>query len=385
MILNMGPQHPSTHGVLRIILELDGETVVKLTPVIGYLHRGVEKLGENLTYHQFIPLTDREDYLAALSNNLAYCMTVEKLLELEVPPRAMVARVLLTELQRIAAHLLWLGAFGLDIGAMSLFFYVMRERELLLDIFESCAGARLTINYFEIGGLRKDLPDGFEKQVSDFINLFPDRLKNDYEKLFMGNKIVRMRTEGVGVLSKEDAIDLGVSGYMLRASGVPWDIRKSNPYCGYETYDFDVPVGKNGDVFDRVWVRMEEMKQSIKIAKQALDRLPGGAFLAGDPKVCLPPKEKVMTEMESLIHHFKIVSEGFNPPVGEVYHSIEAPRGELGFYIVSDGSNKPYRLKFRPPCFVNLQALAKMAEGKLLGDLVAVIGALEPVMGEVDR
>jgi NADH-quinone oxidoreductase subunit D len=385
MILNMGPQHPSTHGVLRLILEIEGETVVKCTPEIGYLHRGVEKLGENLTYHQFIPLTDREDYLASLSNNLAYCMTVEKLLGIEVPPRAVVARVLLTELQRIASHLIWLGTFGLDIGAMSLFFYCMRERELLLDMFEACSGARLTINYFAIGGLRHDLPEGFEKQVRDFIDIFPERLEKDYVKIFNDNKIVRMRTEGVGIISAEDAIDLGVSGPVLRASGVPWDIRRSNPYCGYETYDFDVPTGKNGDVFDRYQVRLEEMRQSTKIARQALDRLSGGAYLADDPKVCLPPKEKVMTELESLIHHFKIVSEGFQAPVGEVYHSIESPRGELGFYIVSDGSNKPYRLRFRPPSFVNLEALPKMVEGKLIADLIAVIGALDPVMGEVDR
>ena len=381
----MGPQHPSTHGVLRLILELDGETVVKLTPDIGYLHRGVEKLGENLTYHQFIPLTDREDYLASLSNNLAYCMTVEKLLDIEVPPRAMVARVLLTELQRIASHLIWLGTFGLDIGAMSLFFYCMRERELLLDIFEACAGSRLTINYFRIGGIAKDLPEGFEKQVRDFIAVFPERMKNDYERIFQDNKIVRIRTEGVGIISKKDAVDLGLSGPLLRACGVPWDIRKSNPYCGYETYDFDIATGKVGDVFDRYMVRMEEMRQSLKIVRQALDRLPGGAFLADDPKVCLPAKQKVMTEMEALIHHFKIVSEGFEPPAGEVYHSIETPRGELGFYIVSDGSNKPYRLRFRPPSFVNLESLAKMAEGKLIGDLIAIIGALDPVMGEVDR
>lgn len=385
MILNMGPQHPSTHGVLRLILELDGETVVKLTPEIGYLHRGVEKLGENLTYHQFIPLTDREDYIASLSNNLAYCMTVEKLLGLEVPPRAMVARVLLTELQRIASHLIWLGTFGLDIGAMSLFFYCMREREQILDMFEACAGARLTINYFAIGGLRHDLPEGFESRVREFIKIFPERMKNDYERIFQDNKIVRMRTEGVGIISKEDAIDLGLSGPLLRACGVPWDIRKSNPYCGYETYDFDIATGKVGDVFDRYLVRMEEMRQSLKIVQQALDRLPGGAHLADDPKVCLPPKHKVMTEMEALIHHFKIVSEGFEPPVGEVYHSIETPRGELGFYIVSDGSNKPYRLRFRPPSFVNLESLAKMSEGKLIGDLIAIIGALDPVMGEVDR
>lgn len=385
MILNMGPQHPSTHGVLRLILELDGETVVKLTPEIGYLHRGVEKLGENLTYHQFIPLTDREDYIASLSNNLAYCMTVEKLLGLEVPPRAMVARVLLTELQRIASHLIWLGTFGLDIGAMSLFFYCMREREQILDMFEACAGARLTINYFAIGGLRHDLPEGFETRVRDFIKIFPERMKNDYERIFQDNKIVRIRTEGVGIISKEDAIDLGLSGPLLRACGVPWDIRKSNPYCGYETYDFDIATGKVGDVFDRYLVRMEEMRQSLKIVQQALDRLPGGAHLADDPKVCLPPKQKVMTEMEALIHHFKIVSEGFEPPVGEVYHSIETPRGELGFYIVSDGSNKPYRLRFRPPSFVNLESLAKMSEGKLIGDLIAIIGALDPVMGEVDR
>lgn len=385
MILNMGPQHPSTHGVLRLILELEGETVMKLTPEIGYLHRGVEKLGENLTYHQFIPLTDREDYIASLSNNLAYCMTVEKLLAMEVPPRAMVARVLLTELQRIASHLIWLGTFGLDIGAMSLFFYCMREREMLLDIFENCSGARLTINYFRIGGLAKDLPDGFEKSVRDFIAIFPERMKNDYERIFQDNKIVRIRTEGVGIISKEDAIDLGLSGPLLRACGVPWDIRKSNPYCGYETYEFDVATGKVGDVFDRYMVRMEEMRQSLKIVQQALDRLPGGAFLADDPKVCLPPKARVMTELEPLIHHFKIVSEGFETPVGEVYHSIETPRGELGFYIVSDGSNKPYRLRFRPPSFVNLESLAKMAEGKLIGDLIAIIGALDPVMGEVDR
>ena len=384
LIINMGPQHPSTHGVLRLVLELDGEVVVKATPHIGYLHRGVEKLAENKTYHQCITLVDRLDYLAGMSNNLAYVLAVEKLLDIKVPKRAQYIRVIMAELQRIASHLIWLGTHGHDIGAMTPLFYTLRDRDEILFLFEMVCGARLTPSYLRIGGLAYDLPDGFEAKAMEFIRSFPSRI-NEYETLLTKNRIWIQRTKGVGILSKEDAINLGASGPVIRGSDVKWDIRKSTPYSSYENFDFIIPTGKNCDCYDRYLVRMEEMRQSARIVEQAFKTLPKGEVNAFDPKVVLPPKEGVYTDMASLIHHFKIVSEGFNPPVGEVYVSIEAPKGELGFYIVSDGTNKPYRLRIRPPSFVNLEALSTMVEGRLIADVIAVIGSIDIVLGEVDR
>ena len=384
MILNMGPQHPATHGVLRVILELDGETVVKATPDIGFLHTGIEKTMESKTYAQVIPLTDRMDYVASLSNNLAYLLAVEKLLDIQAPPKAQFVRVLLTELTRIASHLVWVGSHALDMGAMSMLIYAFREREELMDIFELCSGQRMMTSYFRIGGLAQDIPDGFETKVRKVLDTFPARI-DDYENLLTRNRIWLNRTVGVGKISTQNAIDLGVSGPILRACGVDWDIRKSNPYSGYEKFEFDIPTRKNGDVYDRYLVRMEEMRQSLRIVQQALDGLPEGDHVAHVPGVVLPPKEEVVSNIEALIFQFKLVVEGFSPPVGEVYHSIESPKGELGYYIVSDGSNKPCRVRVRPPCFVNLSALPKMIEGELMADVVATIGSIDIVLGEIDR
>jgi NADH-quinone oxidoreductase subunit D len=384
MILNMGPQHPATHGVLRVILELDGETVVKATPDIGFLHTGIEKTMESKTYAQVIPLTDRMDYVASLSNNLAYLLAVEKLVDIQVPPKAQFARVLLTELTRIASHLVWVGSHALDMGAMSMLIYAFREREKLMDIFELCSGQRMMTSYFRIGGLAQDIPDGFEDKVREVLDTFPGRI-DDYENLLTKNRIWLNRTVGVAKISATDAIDLGVSGPILRACGVGWDIRKSNPYSGYEKFEFDVPTRENGDVYDRYLVRMEEMRQSLRIVKQALDGLPEGDHVARVPGVVLPPKDEVLSNIEALIFQFKLVVEGFSPPAGEVYHSIESPKGELGYYIVSDGSNRPYRVRVRPPCFVNLGALPRMIEGRLMADVVATIGSIDIVLGEIDR
>ncbi|MGB2989162.1 MAG: NADH dehydrogenase (quinone) subunit D [Candidatus Zixiibacteriota bacterium] len=384
MILNMGPQHPATHGVLRVILEMDGETVVKATPDIGFLHTGIEKTMESKTYAQVIPLTDRMDYVASLSNNLAYLLAVEKLLDVQAPPKAQFVRVLLTELTRIASHLVWVGSHALDMGAMSMLIYAFREREELMDIFELCSGQRMMTSYFRIGGLAQDIPDGFETKVRKVLDTFPARI-DDYENLLTKNRIWLNRTVGVGKISTQNAIDLGVSGPILRACGVGWDIRKSNPYSGYEKFEFDIPTGKNGDVYDRYLVRMEEMRQSLRIVKQALDGIPEGDHVARVPGVVLPPKEEVVSNIEALIFQFKLVVEGFSPPVGEVYHSIESPKGELGYYVVSDGSNKPYRVRVRPPCFVNLAALPEMIKGGLIADVVATIGSIDIVLGEIDR
>ncbi len=384
MVLNMGPQHPSTHGVLRIILELDGETIVKAVPDIGYLHTGIEKTMENKTYAQVIPLSDRMDYVASLSNNLAYLLSVEKLLDIQAPPKAQYVRVILTELTRLASHLVWVGSHPADIGALTMLLYAFREREKLMDIFELVSGQRMMTSYFRIGGLAQDIPDGFDNKVREVVNTFPDKI-NEYEKLLTKNRIWLNRTVGVGKISAQEAIDWGVSGPILRASGVKWDIRKSNPYSGYDKFDFDIPIRTNGDVYDRYLVRVEEMRQSLRIVKQALDGIPEGDFVARVPGVVLPPKEEVVSNIESLIFHFKLVIEGFSPPVGEVYHSIESPKGEIGYYIVSDGTNKPYRVKVRPPCFVNLSALPKMIEGRLIADVVAVIGSIDIVLGEIDR
>jgi len=386
MTINMGPQHPSTHGVLQLILELDGETVLKATPHIGFLHRGTEKLSEHRTYNQIIPLTDRLDYLAPMSNNLGYVLAVEKLLGItdKIPERANVIRVLMAELTRLKSHLVWLATHALDIGAMTVFLYAFREREAITDIYEKVSGARMTSNYIRVGGVTEDLPDGLEQEIRDFVATMPDHIE-EYEGLLTGNKIWQKRTIGVGVITAEDAIDIGLTGPALRSSGVDWDLRRDNPYCGYETYDFDVPVRTECDTFARYKARLDEMRQSSRIINQALDRLKPGPVNADCPQICLPPKEDVVNTIEGLIHHFKIITEGFKVDEGEVYVGIEAPKGELGYYIVSDGSPMPYRMKIRPPSFVNLQALPQMVEGRLLADVIAIIGTLDIVLGEIDR
>lgn len=384
MTINMGPSHPSTHGVLQLILELDGETVVKCTPEIGYLHRGVEKLCEHKTYHQCIPLTDRLDYLAPMSNNLGYVLAVEKLLGIDIPPRGEYIRVILTELTRISSHLLWLGTHALDIGAMGVFFFSFRERETLYDLFEMVSGARMNLSYVRIGGLAQDIPSDFVGKALDFINKFP-KYMDDYENLLTKNKIWEKRTKGVGVISASEAIAIGLSGPSIRGSGVYWDVRKSEPYSAYDDFEFIVPVYTNGDVFDRYMVRMDEMRQSALIVRQALDRLPEGEYNTDSKEFILPEKQDVYNNMESLIYHFKLITEGIKPPEGEVYLSIEAPKGELGYYLVSDGTEKPYRFRIRPPSFVNMEALPQMVEGRLLADVIAVIGSLDIVLGEIDR
>jgi len=384
MTVNMGPSHPATHGVLRLILTLDGERVVRAEPVMGYLHRGMEKIAENKTYTQFIPYTDRLDYLAPLSNNVGFALAVEKLVDVQVTPRCAAIRMLVCEMSRISAHLLWLGTHAVDLGAITVFMYTFREREVLYDFFEALTGTRLTTSYTRIGGLSRDLPAGFLDEVSRWLERFTKEL-DEYETLLTKNTIWIERTAGVGVLSAEDALDLGVTGPNLRASGVEWDLRKARPYLGYEAFDFDVPIGSKGDVYDRYLVRIEEMRQSVKICRQVIKMMPGGAINVDDPKLVLPPKEKVLTQMEELIHQFIIVTEGFEAPKGEVYQAIEAPKGELGFHILSDGGASPYRMKIRSPSFVNLQALPKMCVGALVSDVVAIIASLDPVMGEVDR
>ncbi|MDI6735182.1 MAG: NADH dehydrogenase (quinone) subunit D [bacterium] len=386
LTINMGPQHPSTHGVLRLVLNLDGEIITKITPDIGYLHRGIEKLAEDMTYAQFLPVTDRLDYLAAVSNNLAYCLAVEKLLGLEVPKRASYVRVILTELSRIASHLVWIGTHALDIGAYTPFLYAFREREDILDIYELFCGSRLTTTCFRIGGLPQDIPEGFVEKVEKFTKIFPKKV-DEYEALLTKNEIWLRRTQFVGIISAEDGINYSLSGPSLRGSGVKWDIRKAEPYCVYDELEFDIPTGRGiGDVYDRYLVRMEEMRQSCKIVQQAIAKIPDGDFIATAAKFVPPPKERVLTDIEALIHHFKLVVEGFKPPAKEVYACIEAPKGELGFYIVSDGSNKPYRLKIRTPSFANLQSIYKMIEGGMMvADAVAIIGSLDIVLGEIDR
>jgi NADH-quinone oxidoreductase subunit D len=384
MTLNMGPQHPSTHGVLRLVLELDGEVVVKVTPHIGFLHRGVEKLSEHRTYHQILPLTDRLDYLAPMSNNLGYILAVEKLMAVEVPERAETIRIIMAELTRIESHLVWIACHALDIGAMTVFLYAFRERETVMETYELISGARMTSNFFRVGGLSQDVPDEFVKKVGDFVDSMPGFL-DTYEGLLTTNPIWLKRTIGNGVISAEDAIDIGITGPALRGSGVDWDLRRDCSYAGYEKYDFKVPVGEKCDTFDRYKVRLIEMRESCKIVRQALGKLKPGPVLADCPQVCYPPKENVYNSIEGLIHHFKIASEGFAAPEGEVYQGVEAPKGELGFYIVSDGGNKPERMRIRPPSFVNLQAIEQMSVGSMIADLVAVIGTLDIVLGEIDR
>jgi NADH-quinone oxidoreductase subunit D len=384
VILSMGPQHPSTHGVLRLVLELDGETVVRGLFDIGYLHTGFEKSFEALTYSQGITLTDRMDYLAPLSNNLGYCLAIEKLLDLEVPPRAQWIRVLLTELTRIQSHLVWLGTHALELGAMSVFLYCFREREDLLRIFELVSGQRMMTSYFRVGGLALEPPLNWLRRVEKFVTAFPARLQ-EYEDLLTQNPIWLKRTVGIGQISAEDAVALSLSGPSLRASGVNWDVRKAEPYSSYDKFQFNVPTRPEGDVYARYLVRMDEMRESLKIVRQAMEGMPDGPIKANAPHVVLPDRESMKTSIEALIYHFKLVTEGFHPPVGEVYQTIESPRGELGFYIVSDGSPKPYRCHVRAPSFANLQTLIKVMEGRLLADVVACIASLDTVLGEIDR
>jgi NADH-quinone oxidoreductase subunit D len=384
MVLNMGPQHPSTHGVLRLLLEIDGETVIKCAPDIGYLHTGIEKTCEAKFYQQVVPLTDRIDYLCPMTNNLAYCLAVEKLIGMEIPERAEYLRVMLNELTRIQSHLVWLGTHALDLGALTMFLYCFREREELLRIFENVSGQRMMTSYFRIGGLALDPPIDFYAQVQAFLKMMPSKI-DEYENLLSGNPIWIGRTKGVGHLTAEEAIALGVTGPPLRASGVDWDLRRDMPYSGYEKFQFNVPISNDGDVWARYVVRMAEMRESIKIAQQALDGLPEGPIAADAPKIVLPDREKMKTQMESLIHHFKIVTEGFAVPAGQVYQAVESPRGEMGYYVVSDGTAKPYRVHMRNPSFSTLQALETMCKGKLLADVVAVIGSIDIVLGEIDR
>ncbi len=384
MTVNMGPSHPATHGVLRLILTLDGERVVKAVPVVGYLHRGMEKIAENKTYTQFITYTDRLDYLAPLSNNVGFALAVEKLLDVTVPPRCAAIRVLVCELSRISAHLLWLGTHAVDLGAISVFMYTFRERETLYDFFEALTGTRLTTSYTRVGGLARDLPEGFLDAVARWLDHFAKEL-DEYETLLTKNTIWVEHTADVGCLSAADAIALGVTGPNLRASGVEWDLRKARPYLGYENFDFEVPIGTKGDVYDRYLVRIEEMRQSVAICRQAVRGMPDGPIMVDDPKLALPTKEQVLKQMEELIHQFIIVTEGFEAPAGEVYQAIEAPKGELGFHIISEGGPSPYRMKIRSPSFINLQALPMLCVGALVSDVVAIIASLDPVMGEVDR
>ena len=384
MVLNMGPQHPSTHGVLRLVLEIDGESVVSCAPDIGYLHTGIEKTCEAKFYQQVVPLTDRIDYLCPMTNNLAYCLAVEKLLALEIPERAQYLRVMLNELTRVQSHLVWLGTHAMDIGALTVFLYCWREREDIMRIYENISGQRMMTSYFRIGGLSLEPPLNFYDQVRDFLKIMPDRI-DQYENLLTGNPIWTGRLKGVGYLSPEDAIALGVTGPPLRASGVDWDLRRDMPYSGYEKFKFDVPVSTVGDVWARYVVRMQEMRESLKIIQQALDGMPAGRIVADAPKIVLPDREQMKTQMESLIHHFKIVTEGFAVPAGEVYQAVESPRGEMGYYVVSDGTAKPYRVHMRNPSFCTLQALETMCKGRLLADVVAVIGSIDIVLGEIDR
>jgi len=386
MTINMGPQHPSTHGVLRLILTIEGETVVKAIPDIGFLHTGIEKTAESKTYHQALVLTDRMDYLSPLNNNLGYSLAVEKLLgiEDEINDKIKYVRVLLAKLQRIANHLVWLGTHALDLGAMSIFLYCFREREMILDVFEEISGVRMMTSYICPGGLKADLTREFDEKVRAFTSIFLDRLQ-EYHDLLTSNQLWLERTKGIGVLSAQDAIAYGVSGPVLRGSNVVWDIRKAFPYSGYEQFDFDIPVGANGDVYDRYLVRMLEMEQSLRIVNQALEGMPTGPHRVSNPKVTPPPKWQLTGSMEALIHHFKFYTEGYRPPKGEVFVRTEAPKGELGFYMVSDGTAKPYRMHVRAPSFANLQALPVMIEGCFLSDVVSAIGSIDFVLGEVDR
>jgi NADH-quinone oxidoreductase subunit D len=384
MILNMGPQHPSTHGVLRLLLEIDGETVVRVMPDIGFLHTGIEKTCEAKFYQQVVPLTDRIDYLCPMTNNLCYALAVEKLLGLEIPPRAQWLRVLMNELTRINSHLVWLGTHALDIGAMTVFLYCFREREDVLRIFEMVSGQRMMTSYFRVGGIALEPPLGFYGKVKDFADRFPSKV-DEYEDLLTANPIWTMRTKGVATITADDAVALGASGPTLRGSGVDFDLRRDMPYSSYEKFRFKVPIATEGDVFARYIVRVQELRESIGIVQQALQGLPEGPIKADAPKVVLPDREKMKTEMEALIYHFKIITEGFSVPAGEVYQAVESPRGEMGYYVVSDGTAKAYRVHMRSACLANLQLLPKMCEQRLIADVVAAIGSIDIVLGEIDR
>jgi NADH-quinone oxidoreductase subunit D len=387
MTVNMGPQHPSTHGVLRLVLELDGETVLSASPTIGYLHTGIEKTAEQKKWQQVIPLVERMDYLSAQSNSMAFCMSVERLLGVDaiLPERVKNIRILLAELQRINSHLVWLGTHGMEVGAVSVMLYCFRERELLLNINEMIAGFRLFPSYMRVGGLREDLPRGFHDAVRAFLDRMPVKL-DEYEDLLTKNEIYIKRTQGVGVISKDDAVAWSLVGPIARAAGVNYDVRRAFPYLGYETYDFNVPTQTAGDVYSRYKVRVAEIRESLKICRQALERItPRGEYAVADPKITPPPKDRVYTEMEALIQHFLIYSQGFTVPAGEAYVPVEGPRGEQGFYVVSDGTNRPWRVKSRPPSLLACQALEKMIVGGLIADVIAVIGSIDVVMGDVDR
>lgn len=384
MIVNMGPQHPSTHGVLRVICELEGETIVSCKAVIGYLHTGMEKEAEYQQYSKCVVMTDRMDYLNANGNNLAHALAVEKLLGCDIPKRAQYLRVILAELSRIASHAVWLATHGLDLGAMTPYFYIMQQREYILDLFEMFSGVRMMPSWIVPGGLRGDMPEGFAERLLKFLDGFPAELEV-VENLLVENPIWKERTFGVGVLAPEQALSLGCSGPILRASGVPFDLRKAAPYSSYEDFDFLIPVGKVGDVYDRFLVRIQEMKESVKIIRQAIEKLPEGPWRTDDRKIAPPPREELDTSMESLIHHFKLFTEGYHPPVGEAYAGIEGSKGELGFYVVSDGTNRPYRWHERPSSLMNLKSLEVLAVGRLIADVVAIIGSIDIVLGEIDR
>jgi NADH-quinone oxidoreductase subunit D len=385
MTVNMGPQHPSTHGVLRLVLELDGETVLSAAPTIGYLHTGIEKTAEQKKWQQVIPLVERMDYLSAQSNSIAFCLSVEALLGIEIPQRVRDIRILMAELQRINSHLVWLGTHGMEVGAVSVMLYCFRERELLLNINELLAGFRLFPSYIRVGGLREDLPRQFHEAVRAFLDRMPAKL-DEYEDLLTKNEIYVERTRNVGKISRDDAVAYSLLGPIARAAGVEYDVRKVFPYLGYETYDFAVPVRTDGDAYARYLVRVAEMRESLKICRQAIDRItPTGAFAIDDPRITPPPKDRVYTEMEALIQHFLIYSQGFTVPAGEAYVPVEGPRGEQGFYVVSDGTNRPWRVKSRPPSLLACQALEKMIVGGLIADVIAVIGSIDVVMGDVDR
>ncbi len=384
MVLNMGPHHPSTHGVLRLVVELQSEEVVQLAPDVGFLHTGIEKNIESKTYLKALPLTDRTDYLGPMINNTVYSLAVEKLLDCEIPPRAQVARVLLNELERMNSYLVWLGTHALDLAAMSVFLYAFREREMILDIKELVSGARMMTSYIRPGGLAWDLPTEFKPTVQRFLDIFPSRI-DEYEALLTDNRIWKSRTIGVGKLTAAEAIALGASGALLRATGVPYDVRKTFPYMGYENYDFKLITATEGDTYARYLVRIAELRESVKIAQQALDNLPDGPYATSDRKIWPPRKDEITHSMESLIHHFKLWTEGYKPQPGDAYVTVESGRGALGCYVVSDGTNKPYRCHFRGPSFVNLQSLAHMAKGQSVSDLVAMLASLDPVLGEVDR
>jgi NADH-quinone oxidoreductase subunit D len=384
MVVNIGPQHPSTHGVLRVICELEGETILQAKCVIGYLHTGMEKEAEYQQYLKCTVMTDRMDYLNANGTNLAHALAIEKLLECEIPKRGQYLRVILAELSRVASHLVWLGTHALDLGAMTPFFYVFQQREYILDMFEMFAGVRMMPSWIVPGGLRGDMPDGFEAKLRKFLATFPAEL-DEVEGLLKENPIFKERTYDVGILSAKEALELGCSGPIARASGVAMDLRKTNPYSSYEDFNFQIPVGKRGDVYDRFLIRMAEMRESLKILQQAIDGLPEGPWRTEDRKISPPPRAELDTSMESLIHHFKLYTEGFYPPVGEAYAAVEGSKGELGFYVISDGSNRPYRWHERPSSFMNLKSLEVLAPGRLIADLIAIIGSIDIVLGEIDR